>query len=96
LIDDTHQKGRLFVFGKMIVAALGTGAAIAAARVVNAGWAFATGQQPPNPNDPDIPARSAIGYAVVSTATLIAVQVLVNRFGGSRFNRSPKDLKVKL
>ncbi|MDR1214885.1 MAG: DUF4235 domain-containing protein [Propionibacteriaceae bacterium] len=42
-------------------------------------WSLATGQEPPDPSDPKVSTRTALGWFVLSTLGLGALQLLVSR-----------------
>jgi len=70
---------------KVVAGLIGAAATFAVQKSVSAGWSAATGQEPPNPNDPDVPASTAIIWTVASGLGLIVAQVLVTRFAARHF-----------
>ncbi|MDR1387791.1 MAG: DUF4235 domain-containing protein [Propionibacteriaceae bacterium] len=42
-------------------------------------WSLATGQEPPDPNDPQVSTRSAVSWFVVSSLGLGLLQLVVSR-----------------
>ncbi len=42
-------------------------------------WAKATGSEPPDPEDPDVPTKQAVGWFLVSGVGLGAIQLLISR-----------------
>lgn len=64
---------------------LGAVTTIATQKLVKAAWKVATGDNPPDPNDPDVPATEAAIWALASGLGLGVSQVVLNRFMGRRF-----------
>lgn len=64
---------------------LGAVTTIATQRLLKAAWKAATGDTPPDPNDPDVPATYAAMWAIASGLGLGASQVVLNRFLASRY-----------
>lgn len=58
----------------------GLAAATAAKKVVHVVWVAVTGRDvPSDPNDPEVPTRDAVAFAVATAATIGAAKVLVAR-----------------
>ncbi len=88
---------------KIYAGVLGAVTTLITQRVVQAGWKIATGDTPPDPNDPEVPATQAAIWALASGLGLGASQLLLNRFVGRRFEQhtgetlaSPAKLKIKI
>lgn len=64
---------------------LGAVATIATQKLVKAAWKAATGDNPPDPNDPEVPATHAAIWALASGLGLGVSQVALNRFVGRRY-----------
>lgn len=62
-----------------------TVATVVAQKAVTAAWELATGDQPPEPNDPDVPLRRALSWAVASGVGIGLTQLLLNRFAAKRW-----------
>ena len=81
---------------KIAFGALGAVAGSAAVKVLNSSWTRVTGQEPPDPNDPEVPVVQAIGWVVASALVLAGAQVLVNRFGTRRLNAKVKPISLRV
>lgn len=68
-------------------AAIGTLAAIATKKAVDGAWAFVTGEEPPEPNDPRTPASHALVWVVAVSLGVGLSQVLVNRLAARQWER---------
>lgn len=64
---------------------LGAVTTVATQKLVKAAWKVATGDNPPDPNDPDVPATEAAIWALASGLGLGVSQIVLNRFMGRRF-----------
>ncbi len=60
---------------------------VAAAKLVSKVWELTTGDEPPLPNDPEVPLRRAITWAVASGLGVGLAQLLMNRFAASQWTR---------
>ena len=58
---------------------------IVASKVVDAAWGFVTGEEPPEPNDPDTPTAVAVTRVVAVALGVGLSQVLVNRLAARRW-----------
>ena len=81
--------------------AVGALTTVLAAKAVNAAWELATGDAAPEPNDPDVPLRRALTWAISSGIGIGLSQLLVNRFAAGQWTRvmgtpTPKFNKTKL
>lgn len=81
---------------KIAFSIMGTAAGIAAVKALNGGWEHITGQQPPDPNDPDVPVLQAMAWVVASGLLLAGAQVLVNRFGARHWQVKAKPLTLRV
>lgn len=59
--------------------------ALVAHKVVNSVWTTVTGADTPDPNDPAIPGREAIAWALASGIGIGMAQLVVNRFAAQRW-----------
>lgn len=60
---------------------------VAAAKLVSKVWELTTGDEPPLPNDPEVPLRRAITWAVASGLGVGLAQLLMNRFAANQWTR---------
>ena len=70
----------------LITAATSTIATAAAVKAVTAAWVFATGDAPPEPNDPQVPLRQALTWALASGIGIGLIQLLANRFAAAQWS----------
>ncbi|MFP5417202.1 MAG: DUF4235 domain-containing protein [Actinomycetes bacterium] len=66
-------------------AAIGALAALVTKKAVDGAWAFVTGEEPPEPNDPSVPTAKAAAWVMSVAVGLGLSQVLTNRFAASRW-----------
>jgi len=81
--------------------AIAAGTAVAAAKAVEGAWRLATGEEPPEPNDPATPLRQALIWAVASALGIGLAQLLTNRLAAQTWVRAtgspaPRFGKVSL
>lgn len=69
----------------LITAATSTIATAAAVKAVTAAWELATGDAPPEPNDPQVPLRRALTWALASGIGIGLTQLLANRFAAAQW-----------
>lgn len=62
------------------------GAAAVTKKAVESAWEFVTGEEPPEPNDPDVPTGQAIAWVVAVAVGVGLSQVLINRFAAKRWS----------
>jgi hypothetical protein len=82
-IVNTSQK----LLWNLYAGAVGALTTVLAAKAVNAAWELATGDAPPEPNDPDVPLRRALTWAIASGIGIGLSQLLVNRFAAGQWTR---------
>lgn len=80
---NTSQK----LLWNLYAGAVGALATVLAVKAVNKGWELATGDVPPEPNDPEVPLRRALAWAVASGIGIGLSQLLVNRFAAGQWAR---------
>jgi hypothetical protein len=61
---------------------------IVAAKVVNGVWQAATGDAPPDPNDPNVPLRRALTWAIASGIGIGLAQLVVNRVAADQWTKA--------
>lgn len=71
---------------KILSAAASAGAALLGQRLLTKSWRRVTGEEPPDPADPQVPAAKAIGWLVLSTLFVSIVQLLIQRGAASKTN----------
>lgn len=85
---------------KIYTGLAGTLATVAMHKLLTATWEFVTGEEPPEPTDPEADGRSAIVWAVASAAGLAVAQVVAQRIGNrylmSRTGKQPKVKKISM
>jgi len=84
------------VKNKIALGILGAVAGSLAARVLTGGWKRVTGQEPPDPNDPEVPVIQALAWVAASGLIMAGAQVLVNRLGVRRWQSKPKPVSVRV
>lgn len=67
--------------------AVGALTTLLAVKAVNSVWELATGDEPPEPNDPEVPLRRALTWAIASGVGIGLSQLLVNRFAANQWSR---------
>ncbi len=89
------------ILWKIYTAVLATATTMAAQKAIHGAWKIATGDEPPEPNDPTVPITEALIWALASGVGLGLTQLITNRFAARRWSeniggKSPKALKVQL
>lgn len=67
------------VVWKIYAALIGTVTTIAAQKIMSKGWEVVTGEEPPEPGDPDTPLHLAITWSIASAVGVGTAQLLTNR-----------------
>ncbi|MDO5534279.1 MAG: DUF4235 domain-containing protein [Propionibacteriaceae bacterium] len=62
-------------------------AAIVTKKAVDSAWTFVTGEEPPEPNNPETPTTHAAIWVLAMAAGVGLSQVLVNRFIAERWEK---------
>ncbi|MBI5027292.1 MAG: DUF4235 domain-containing protein [Actinobacteria bacterium] len=80
---NTSQK----LLWNLYAGAIGAATTVLAAKAVNAVWEMATGDAPPEPNDPEVRLRRAVTWAIASGIGIGLSQLMVNRFAATQWTR---------
>lgn len=64
---------------KIYAALVGTATTIAAQKILSKGWEIVTGEEPPEPGDPDTPLHLAVTWSLASAVGVGTAQLLTNR-----------------
>ena len=80
---NTSQK----LLWNLYAGAIGAATTVLAAKAVNAVWEMATGDAPPEPNDPEVPLRRALTWAIASGIGIGLSQLMVSRFAATQWTR---------
>ncbi|GEM_PF-952906 len=70
---------------KIVAGLLGAVATFAVQRLVRAGWKQITGQEPPDPDDPEATTMSAVAWVAASAVGVAVAQVATRRFTARRY-----------
>lgn len=85
---------------KVYSAVLGTVVTIATQRALSAAWKLATGDEPPEPGDPDVPATQAFVWALSSGIGIGVAQLATTRYAsrhwGQLGNKPTTHAKIKI
>lgn len=89
------------VLWKVYAGVLGAASTLIAQKVVTKVWEMSTGDEPPDPNDPDTPLTKALIWATASGLGVGISQLIMNRFMQKRWlssmgNKAPAGLVNKL
>ena len=66
---------------------VGAVAALVTKKAVDGAWTFVTGEEPPEPNDPDTPTTHVAIWVLAMSLGVGLSQVLINRFAARRFEQ---------
>ena len=80
---NTSQK----LLWNLYAGAVGALTTLLAVKAVNKAWELATGDAPPQPNDPEVPLRRALTWALASALGIGLSQLLVNRFAAGQWQK---------
>lgn len=86
---------------KVYATALGLVTTIAAHKAMDVAWKLATGEEPPEPGDPEVPPVTAFTWALASGLGIGAAQLAVNRFTARKIlerggDPDPKPAVIKV
>ncbi|OYN86433.1 DUF4235 domain-containing protein [Parenemella sanctibonifatiensis] len=76
------------ILWKIYAGVLGALTTVAVKKGLEAGWKAVTGEEPPEPNDPETPAWQAFTWAAASGVGMGVAQLLVHRFTSRRWQRN--------
>ena len=68
--------------------AVGALSAVVAQKAVRGAWKVATGDEPPDPNDPATPLSEALIWALAGGIGIGIAQLLTNRFAAQRWEKA--------
>ena len=68
--------------------AVGALSAMVAQKAVRGAWKLATGDEPPDPNDPATPLSEALIWALAGGIGIGVAQLLTNRFAAARWEKA--------
>jgi hypothetical protein len=80
---------------KIAVAALGTAVTYVAHRALTGAWLALTGEEPPDPHDPDVPTVVALTWALASGLGLGVAKLLVARHASKRYHAPSKPIHLQ-
>ncbi|PIE98945.1 MAG: hypothetical protein CR979_03545 [Propionibacterium sp.] len=80
---------------------LGAVTTLIAQQLISKAWQTATGEQPPNPNDPEVPIIQAMTWAIATGVGVGVTQLSMNRYMAKRWlsntgYSAPSNLRNKL
>ena len=81
---------------KIAVAALGAITTYVAERAITGFWTGLTGEEPPDPHDPEVPTVVAVSWAVASGIGLGLTKLLLARRASRRYGAPVKPIRVEL
>lgn len=81
---DNHSTVSNFEY-KIVAGALGAFATYAVQKLIRSGWKQITGQEPPDPTDPEASTMSAVAWVAASAVGVAVAQVVVRRFAANRY-----------
>lgn len=84
-----------YTMWKIYTAIIGTASTFVAQKLVSKGWEIATGEEPPEPGDPDVPLHLAVTWAIASGVGVGVVQLLTNRATMKRMRTALDDEGIK-
>ncbi len=67
---------------------IAAGTALVAAKAVQAAWRLVTGEEPPEPSDPETPLNQAIIWALASGLGIALAQLLMNRLAADQWTKA--------
>lgn len=70
---------------KIVAGALGAVATFAVQKLIRSSWKQITGNEPPDPDDPEASTMSAVAWMAASAVGVAVVQVLARRFAANRY-----------
>lgn len=80
---------------KVVAGILGGVATFAVQKVIRSSWKAITGEEPPEPTDPDASSVAAISWVAASAVGVAVAQVVVQRLVARRYRNVGKGLGTK-
>lgn len=81
---------------RLVAGAMGAIATFAVQKLIRSGWKQITGQEPPDPTDPDASTMSAVAWVAASAVGVAVAQVIVRRFAANRYAKLGRNAASKL
>lgn len=78
---------------RLYSAALGAATTFLAHKVLSKAWQLATGDTPPDPQDPEVPTGEAVAWAVATGVGLGVSQLLMSRYLNRRWDVAQEQAK---
>ncbi len=72
---------------KIMAGALGAIATMVVQKLIRSSWKQITGQEPPDPNDPEASTMAAVAWVAASAVGVAVVQVFTRRLAANRYAR---------
>lgn len=72
---------------KLFAGLLGGVSALVGQRVMRGAWNKVTGEEPPDPSDPEVPVSKAMGWLILSGVALGVIQVAIERFTSRKLSQ---------
>ena len=81
---------------KIAFAIIGSLAGTLSAKLLRSFWRRLTGENPPDPNDTEVPTAVALAWTVLAAVVLAGGKIFVNRLGADRFSAKAKPVVIDL
>lgn len=78
---------------KIVAGLLGGAATFVAQKLIRASWKTITGDEPPNPTDPEASTVAAVSWVAASAVGVALAQVLVQRYFAQRYDAVGKGIE---
>ncbi len=78
---------------KIVAGMLGGAATFVVQKLIRASWKTITGDEPPNPSDPEASTVAAVSWVAASAVGVAVAQVLVQRLVAKRYDSVGKGIK---
>lgn len=70
---------------KIVAGALGAIATLVVQKLIKSAWKQITGEEPPNPDDPEASTMASVAWVAASAVGVAVVQVVTRRFAAKRY-----------